>query len=83
MSRVKIRWQTTEEFEAEVEIDGASENALPEEFDNDDVLGPLEDVLLPHYVACTDRSVLSWSVVRDGEQVDLPDVKAPKHEPEW
>lgn len=80
MARVKVRWETTEVHEAEIEVDGFEDG----ETSFDDLLAEHEND--KSFQACTDRQVLEYDVVRAGDEplsAEAAKIKAPQHEPDW
>lgn len=86
MAKVKVRWQTIDQWEAEVEIDGYDPEAGVEDVDS--VLAELEgdQPTSATFLGCIERAVLEETVVREGDE-PLPEsatkIRAPQHEPEW
>lgn len=87
MSRLKVRWSVTVEYQAEVEVDGydADSNGWPSNLK--DARNLDEAVTAAETDAnCVDHGdidYLSVEVVREGEAVELTAHKAPTREADW
>lgn len=83
MALVRVLWETTERWEAEVEVDG-----YPDEQPSDGDLAELEGdgKDAARFIGCMERDVLQMVVVRAGEQPlskEAQKIRAPRHEPDW